>query len=447
MIKPQSALLMALSAIGISTTVEAQKPNIIYIFTDQHTASALSCAGNKDLHTPNIDKLADKGVRFINGYCAAPLSTPSRASMFTGMPPGQTNQLLNQSQIPEAYLQQTLGTLMEQGGYDCAYGGKWHIPTSDIPNDEFGFTHIHPHNDYGLAESCIAFIKQKRKKPFFLVASFDNPHNICEYARGQKLPFAEIQEPTQINHCPMLPPNFAIQPYDAEIIQIEKTAAFRLYPTLHYGPDQWRRYRNAYYRLVETVDAEIGKIINTLEENQLFGSTLIIFSSDHGDGVGAHQWNQKSALYEEVVNIPLLVKLPNNQKAGTISHTLVNNGVDLIPTLCSFAKIAVPTHCKGRSFIEPLTSNHSIPREYVVCETLFDSGSSKGWMVRSQNFKYILYDKGQYREQLYDMEQDRAEMVNLALDSRYQEQLHTHRRMLQEWISEHNIKLHRSIMP
>lgn len=91
---------------------------------------------------------------------------------------------------------------------------------------------------------------------------------------------------------------------------------YSAYPTSHYTADDWRRYRNAYFRLVEHVDMEIGKIVDAIDRNNLWENSVIIFTSDHGDGVGAHHWNQKSALYEEVVNVPLIIVLPDKSMQG-----------------------------------------------------------------------------------------------------------------------------------
>ena len=298
-----------LSGISSMTAMAQQRPNIIYIFTDQQTASAMSCTGNLDLNTPNMDRLAANGIRFENAYCSAPLSGPSRSAMFTGHYPGTIGMLRNGANMPDSINAITLGNLMSAGGYDCVYGGKWHIPVLDIPDGEFGFSQLHPHTDYGLAEACVEYISQKHDKPFFLVASFDNPHNICEYARKQNLPYGNIQEP-DIRDCPGLPVNFAKNPYDAGVIEYEKRSNFNVYPSVDYTLEDWRKYRYVYYRLVEKIDKEIGKIIDAIDDKNLWENTIVIFSSDHGDGIGAHNWNQKSALYEEVVNIPLIVSLP-----------------------------------------------------------------------------------------------------------------------------------------
>ena len=124
------------------------------------------------------------------------------------------------------------------------------------------------------------------------------------------------------------------------------------YPTTSYSPDAWRRYRNAYYRLTEAVDAEIGKILDEVSRQKLWKNTVIIFTSDHGDGNGAHQWNQKTALYEEVAGVPMIVCLPGRKNAGTVSDALVNNGIDLMPSICDWAGVSVPHGRPGVSYRE-----------------------------------------------------------------------------------------------
>lgn len=261
--------LTCFSLLYSSVVSATERPNIIYIFTDQQTANAMSCAGNPDLHTPNIDRLAAAGVMFKNAYCTAPLSGPSRGAMFTGHYPDAVGLSVNGSIIPDSLQTQTLGTLVKNAGYDCVYGGKWHLPLLDIPNKEYGFENIYKHDDNGLAEACIKFLSRNHKKPFFLVVSYDNPHNICEYARSQNLPYGNIDIPN-ISHCPGLPANFAKNPYDADVIESERINNYNVYPTANFTPEDWRMYRYNYYRLVEKADKEIGKIIDAIDKNKLW---------------------------------------------------------------------------------------------------------------------------------------------------------------------------------
>lgn len=417
-----------------------ERPNIIYIMTDQQTATAMSCVSNENLHTPNMDKLAQRGVRFENAYCAHPLSGPSRAAMFTGHTSGEVGLDKNGTPMPDSLRTRTLGNLVEQAGYTTAYAGKWHVHTNSLPDKyAFGFENLHGHNDFGLAEACVDFLKRKHNKPFFLIASFDNPHNICEYARKQPLPFATIDEPG-LEACPNLPANFNVAPYDADVLAREKSLNYRIYPTNNYTPDDWRRYLNAYYHLVEHVDTEIGKIINEIDRQDLWKNTVIIFTSDHGDGAASHQWNQKTALYEEVVNIPLIVCLPQNKNAGKVLPQLVNNGVDLLPSICEWTGAQVPAGCRGISFRSVVESGdvQKAHQPYLVTETyFFQTGGTRGWLVRTPQYKYVLYETGKNREMLYDMQTDRGEMRNLAVESKYRSTLFQHRKMLETWMKQH----------
>ena len=373
-----------------------KRPNVIWIMTDQHWAGAMSCAGNADVRTPNLDRLAKRGVRFENAYCAMPLSGPSRAAMFTGYMPSQTGMDVNEKPLVDSLRHNTLGQLVADAGYDCVYAGKWHVNTISIPDGEFGFRNIRDNGDEGLAEACVDYLESrygltstksvgaaKRREssgaksgaglnspsgnPFFMVASFINPHNICEYARGQKTPHAPTPV-AEIPDCPNLPANFEKAPYDAAVLSFEQRQNYSLYPSVDYSPDDWRRYRNAYFRLIEHVDAQIGIIVDEIDHLNLWDDSIIIFTSDHGDGAGAHRWNQKTALYEEVANVPLIVRLPGGKNAGKTTAALVNNGIDMMPTLCEWTGASLPANRLGRSFASAAALKDKGP-DFIVTET------------------------------------------------------------------------------
>lgn len=433
--------LACLTLLSSSVAYAAERPNIIYIFTDQHTASAMSCAGNPDVHTPNLDRLAAAGIMFNNAYCTAPLSGPSRGAMFTGHFPDAVGLSVNGAAMPDSLQTQTLGTLVKNAGYDCVYGGKWHVPELDVPDKKYGFDQLYKHSDDGLGEACAEYLSRKHKKPFFLVASYDNPHNICEFARSQNLPYGNLNTP-ELRDCPGLPANFAKSPYDADVIESERANNFNVYPSAPWTPEDWRMYRNAYYRLVEKVDQEIGKIIDAIDKNNLWENTVIIFSSDHGDGIGAHHWNQKSALYEEVVNIPFIVTLPGKKNAGKVLPQLISNGVDFFATVCDWTGAKMPKGAAGKSFrkIAEEANPQSPHQDYVITETRFDGSKTRGWMVRTARYKYVLYDKGRHREQFFDMQNDRGEMRNLMLENAYNKEVQRHRDILANWMDTYKIR-------
>jgi len=399
----------------------------------------MSCAGNPYLHTPALDSLAACGVRFDSAYSPYPLCTPARASMFSGRMPHEVGIDQNDQPIDEAFRQEELGNLLSAHGYDCAYGGKWHIPQIAIP-DGHGFQRICGFDDVELPNRCCEFMAEERDRPFFLVAAFDNPHNICEWRREQPLPWGEVGRPPSVEDCPPLPANFAVPPFEPAVIREAVRDDPKVYTQLDYSPEQWRRYRWAYNRLVEKVDAHIGKILDCLRETGLDDSTLVIFSSDHGDHQGAHRLSQKSILYDEAARVPFLVGMNGVTQPGHVdtSH-LVSNGPDLYATICDFAGVELPDGMFGRS-VRALVSGEPVANwpDHLVAETSFAEIGCRGRMVRTDRFKYVAYDRGPYREQLFDLDSDPGEMANLADCSHYRDVLQHHRSLLRAWCEKTN---------
>jgi arylsulfatase A-like enzyme len=409
------------------------RPNVLFVCTDQQFAGAMSCAGNKSVSTPSMDRLADNGVLFEEAYCPSPLCTPSRASMVTGRMPHETGVTDNGVELPESYHEKTLGRLFDEAGYECAYAGKWHVPGLEMESS--GFERICGQNDLEVADECIEFLQRDNEDPFCLVASFDNPHNICEWARDQNLPWGNIpQVPT--DECPSLPANYHPPPFEPEEIRGVIQQNRRTYGAMaDVTPEEWRQYRHAYYRLVERVDDEIGRILDSLDTQGLSEETVIVFLSDHGDGHGAHRINQKYFLYEEETRVPFIVDPPGETDSQQVNDDhLVSTGLDLLPTLCDYAGIEPPADLRGRS-VRPIVSGQAPDdwRDYVITQTYVPL---KGRMVRTDQYKYIVYHRGRNREQLFDMECDRGEMVDLSVDAEYEDVLTDHRERLIQWATE-----------
>lgn len=421
-------------------TTWAQRPNVVYIFTDQHTAMAMSCAGNPDLKTPNLDRLANKGYRFERAYVTNPLCTPSRASMMSGRMPHEVGIRGNEGNIGDQFLSSTLGLLLKRGGYECAYGGKWHLPQISVPDSVYGFRNISDFNDFKLAERSANFIKGKHSNPFLLVASFDNPHAICEWARNETLPWGNVEEPARLSDCPNLPANFAIPAFEPEVIREVWRSSTKVHPVVTYTDEDWRRYRYAYYRLVEKVDADIGKILDALEQSGVMENTLIIFSSDHGDGNAAHHWNQKSVLYEESIRVPFIIKPPESLRNGIVDNEhLISNGLDLLPTICDYAGIAKPDGLKGYSLMPLISGRKNVPwRDVLFVETNWAEYGINGRAVVGAKYKYMVYNKGKYKEQLVDLKSDPGEMVNLAIERKHESVLQEYRSLLFNWCENTN---------
>ena len=180
-----------------------------------------------------------------------------------------------------------------------------------------------------------------------------------------------------------------------------------------------------------------------LEEAGHGENTLVIFTSDHGDGMGAHRWNQKWVLYDESTRIPLIVRPPAGCRPRVDDEHLISNGLDLFPTICDYAGVPPPSELRGRSLRPLINTEDNYDgvgwRDHVVAETSFspDTGSAlQARMVRTKRYKYCLYGSLKNREQLFDMYQDPGEMVNLAVEARYAEELARHRGLLKAWIEE-----------
>ncbi|MHB8997048.1 MAG: sulfatase family protein [Armatimonadota bacterium] len=411
------------------------RPNLLYILTDQQSHLAMSNAGNCDLLTPAMDRLAASGVVFERAYCPFPLCTPARAAMFSGLMPHQCGVTRNGQGIAEPLREQELGRWLQAGGYDCFYGGKWHVSQIAMPWDnDHGFKSICGFGDNRLTDACVDFLQgPATARPFFLVASFDNPHNICEWARGQDLPWGPIPQPPPVTECPNLPANFTPAPFEPEIVRLEQRANHAIYAYQDRAPEDWRRLRWAYYRLVEKVDQQIGRLLDALKQTGLIDNTLVVFTSDHGDAHGSHRWNQKSALFEEIVRVPLLLSGPGVPAGRRDCEHLVSNALDLFPTLCDFAQLQPPPNLPGRSLRPLLDGKTDQWREVLPLETRFDGGrgyDAEGRALLVGWHKYVIYDRGQYREQLFDLQADPGEQVNLAVESRYQPLLEAMRRQL-----------------
>lgn len=440
-----SALAASLAALTVAADASAapktkpaagKRPSIIVIMTDQQTDGAMSCAGNPWVETPAMDALAADGVRFTRAYCPYPLSGPCRASLITGRMPFEVGAFDNADRPHDADMQAGIGHRIAEAGYECLYAGKWHIPEVNLPDSGTGFRRISKMNDAALADACDAALKgYDGQKPLFLVASLLNPHEICEYGRNETLQYGEL-EPFSTAECPNLPANFMPSTYAAEALTLESVASPRYHNTTTYTQDDWRRYMYAYYRFVERVDREVGRIVEVLKARGVYDNSVIIFLSDHGDGVAAHGWNQKWNLQEEVVNVPLIVKPSKGTGLRGVCNdkALSNVGLDLYVTVCDYAGVVPdPERYRGLSLRPVAEGRQTELHDEVFVETMLSGVGMRGWSIVGKRYKYILYQWGRNREALYDLAADPGEMVNLAVDRRYEGELNRLRSALYDW--------------
>jgi arylsulfatase A-like enzyme len=418
------------------------RQNVLYIFTDQQQANAMSCAGNDLLHTPAADRLAAEGLRFTRAYCAQPVCIPSRAAMQTGRWPHANGVTINHSGVDLSLGFQSmsgarpmLAQTFADAGYDTAYFGRWHIMLPTERSELHGYRTVVQHNadDAQIAPALADYLATLGADPFFAVVSICNPHDICLWPKGGTMPNGDIPEAPAPEDCPSLPDNFEAPDDEPSVLREFQSFRAPHYKAPYFEPHQWRQYRWAYWRFVELADAVVGNVIDAMEQRGLRDNTVIVFSSDHGEGAAAHRWCQKQTFYEESTRVPFIIAPPQCTRAGETDDRLLNAGVDLYPTLCDLAGIDAPHWLHGQSALRPREE----ASDFVVVETEFHGGDApigaRGRMLRTDRCKYAAFSRGEPREQLFDLHTDPGETRNIARDPEREHVLIEHRQRLLEW--------------
>jgi arylsulfatase A-like enzyme len=465
-----SLLAVICGVAGHTSTSISSLPNIVLLIADQHNADALGCAGYSFVKTPALDSLASTGVRFRNTYCTYPVCMSSRASLMTGRWPHELKKIRADEKSERASEGKkkrnnegkqanppgvSLGSLMKEAGYQTAYFGKWHVGgvNSSADNPWHGFDIIEDgRHDVATADNAIRFMKAKHEGPYFVVVSFLNPHDICEWARMRSgihdvMKNGEVSLEPPLAKCPPLPSNFEIPPDEPEIVGLRRNSAPQgAHPTLNWGPTEWRQYRWAYARLIEKADEQIGRLLDALKATGQQERTLVAYTSDHGDGNAGHHWNQKMVLYEEAVRIPLILSWPGHTIRGKVdTDHLVSMGLDILPTLVDYAGIEAPVELTGNSLRPWADLGYgNAPKEgrvYVVVEVEYNDlfpgeKGVQGLLCRSSGFTYLCYGYGKNPEQLFDVQADPGQTTNLVAHPKYQATLTQHRQWIREWVKE-----------
>jgi arylsulfatase A-like enzyme len=450
------ATLIAVAAVGIAAALlggplraqaGAVRPDVIILLTDQQRADAFGAAGAEDVHTPSMDRLAREGVMFTRAFAATPQCSPSRAALLTGRYPHRTAVMGNSggegleggaaaTERPPAGMSpaldrslSTLGSVFGAAGYETAYFGKWHLGRTPA---DYGFeTHDAKIDDTTLATRVSGFLQTRAtngaRRPLLLIVSWTNPHDIYNVLRT----------------APPDAPRLAATRLPSNLVDSLQQKPF---PQRHYleadqgkpfaGADQnvWRRYRAFYNGLIETVDREIGLVLDAVPRRDV--PPVTVFSSDHGDLGGAHGLPYKGpVMYEELIRVPLVIAWPGRIRSAR-SNALVSL-IDLLPTLCDLAAIRAPAGLDGLS-LRPLLERRSAqdaawPREMVFAQYY----GKQSWrvpirMVRTARWKYVRY--AGYGEELYDLAADPGELRNLALEPSAASERTRLTRELDEWM-------------
>jgi arylsulfatase A-like enzyme len=442
-----------LMAAGCLTSVKRgpqKQPNIIYIYTDQQSASMMSCAGNKWLKTPAMDTIAENGIRFTRAYTTNPVCVPARVSLMTGRFPSSFNDnegkparensgSMRIGKISDEVANTTIAAYLKGAGYDLVYGGKEHLPKGLKPK-ALGFNDICDNERELLAEETAKYIKSKHDKPYFMVVSLINPHDICYMAltgfrkrhendarveivtldKALEMPEGVSEDEFFEKYCPPLPPNYEPQKDEPKAIDyLLDQRKFRRNARENATDKQWRHHRWAYCRLTEFVDSEIQTILNAIKQSGAEEDTLVIFSSDHGDNDSSHRLEHKTMFYEESANIPFMAMWKGQIPAGQVDDKhLVSNGLDLLPTVCDYAGVNGVSDPRGKS-LRPLFEGKDVKwRDTLGVE------NEIGHMVVSQDkLKYIRYDAVGKEERLLDLKKDPHETAYFTDDPQYASRL------------------------
>jgi choline-sulfatase len=458
-------------AFGFEATTHRQKPNILYLMTDQHRGDCLGCAGNPVIKTPHLDSIAKDGVVFSSAYSSTPSCTPARSAILTGLSPWHHG-MIGYGRVAGKYSFELPQALREAGYYVYGIGKMhWHPQRKlrgyhKILLDESGrvqspgfisdyrrwFKEQAPDldpdatgigwNDYRAkayalperlhpttwtADKAVDFIeKYERSEPFMLKVSFARPHS------------------------PYDPPQRFIDMYDDDDMPAPVIGDWALQyaphddppkPSLWHGDlgaEQAKKSRRAYYGSVTFIDEQIGRILAALKKHGMYDNTLIIMFSDHGDMLGDHHLWRKTYAYEGSAKIPMLLRWPkamemNHQRGKTLPQPVELR--DVLPTFLDAAGVSAPNHLDGKSLLELVRGNTKNWRPFIDLEHSMCYNKDHWNALTDGQFKYIYYAYDG-REELFDLAGDSGELHNLAAEPAHKTRLLKWRQRMAEHLSE-----------
>lgn len=457
-------------------------PNLLFIFTDQQHLETLACYGNDRIEMPNLNRLAARSVVFDEPYCTQPVCTPSRGSLMTGLWP-HTHGAVNNNAVldPEARCLPELLSAERRQLYRTAYMGKWHLgdevfaqhgyedwistedgyyPYYSDGHDQDrrssyhyflmsqGFVPAKPVNEIdGFARDFATRLAERYGKPFFTASEASN--FIRRHDEHPWLLTVNFLEPHAPNQSPRdlqykademeLPDNFRDLAGEEQPSFLRDGRDEPFYDKIP-SEQHWREYIARYWGLNSLVDTHAGRILQALEETGQAERTIIVFTSDHGEMLGAHGRIAKCVMYKESVRVPLLIHLPGQEEQGRITGPV--SQIDLVPTLLELlGEDPADADLPGRSLA-------SLCRKAATGQTLSAREHASPcvieWTPKHQPIKtdvrtivthegerYSYYFNGE--EELYDLEDDPRERHNLAHDPAKRDRIAELRRHLAEW--------------
>ncbi len=445
-------------------------PNILWICTDQQRFDTLGCYGNRFVHTPNVDRLAQTGVLFEHAYCQNPVCTPSRASFLTGRYPRTTRCRQNGQSIPEDEV--LITKLLADAGYTCGLSGKLHLsacnpracPTTERRIDD-GYAEFHwshhpapdwPANDYvrWLREQGVEYGRSPLDGSKYVQVGMPAEHHQTTWCALKAVNFIEagasLDRPWLFSyncfdpHPPFDPPEEYLGRYVGMLdeiplpnyvpgelggkppLQLQNHQSARGYPYPEMTEKDHRLVRAAYWAMVDVIDREVGRMLDALDRTGQRENTIVIFTSDHGEMLGDHGIYLKGPyLYEPAVHVPLVISWPGVIAGGRRSPALVEL-TDIAPTLLRAVGLERRPSMQGESLWPLLSGGTSADRhrDDVYCEFYNSHGGRRDratdlTMVRTERHKLVAVH-GQDVGELYDLEEDPHETHNRWADAECQ---------------------------
>jgi len=447
-------LLLALLAAGCTSqedpAIPAERPNLLFIVTDDQRADMLGVV-NPLLQTPNMDRLANEGVRFENAFVTTPICAASRASLLTGAFERTHGYTFGTPPLAPDFVHQSYPTVLREAGYHTGFIGKFGVNTEEGATDTLFDTFVPLWTDPYFkeqedgsvrhltditADESIAYLRSAElTRPFALTVSFNAPHADDGDERQYIWPEAmdTLYGDTEFPDPPLSDPAF----FDAlpEFLRDASLNRIRWYWRFD-TPEKAQQMTKGYYRMVSGVDAAIGRILDELESLDMAENTVVVLMGDNGYFLGERGYAGKWLPLDLSIRVPIVVFDPRAEsrlRGSTPSLPVLN--IDLAPTLLDLAGVEVPTTMQGRSLI-PLLSGEAPPdwREDFFVEHLLENPDiPKHEGVRGGRFKYARYfEQVPVYEELYDLLADPMETRNLSGDPDYRDVLEELRRRTDE---------------
>jgi len=427
-----------------------RRPNIIFLVTDDQRADSLSCAGNTVLKTPNIDALAENGVRFTNSFATTAICMSSRASILTGLYT-RLHKIddFHTPLAPELFAA-SYPILLRKSGYRTGFIGKWGIDGGTLPTADYDYFHGYQHQGFYFqpgskkhltvieTEQAIEFLNRcTSAQPFCLAISFKAPHVQDE---GRDIPgiYPKYPYDRALDH---LFENDTVPP--VKTVDVTPQPAFfnrtlnRTREALDFRPETYQEAMKDLYRLISGVDIAVGKINDELKRLGFSDNTVIVYTSDHGSFYGEHGFGGKWLMLEESIRTPLVIydpRLPADRRGKTCNQMVLN--IDLPATLLDLAGVEKPIGMQGQSLMPLVRGQDPAWRSEWFYEHQFRNSNtiaaSEG--IRTSDWKYIRYlDSDPLCEQLYHLTTDPREEKNLATDPANADRLLAMRSRWETW--------------